>query len=191
MPLLLRPADDADLPAVARLMNLAFRGTGPNASWNTEAGFLAGDRTSEFVLRQELAMKPEAFLLLVEGFVEGDGVASALLQGCVLLEPISSDTWYLGALTIDPLLQKSGLGRQLLAAAEQYAIERGGRTMQMTVINVRETLIAWYERRGYQLTGETRPFPYGDTRFGVPLREDLAFVVLEKRLAPSGPLTFL
>jgi hypothetical protein len=50
----------------------------------------------------------------------------------------------------------------------------------MTVVNVRDTLIAWYERRGYTLTGESQPFPYGDERFGRPLRDDLSFVVLQK-----------
>ena len=55
----------------------------------------------------------------------------------------------------------------------------------MSVINVREALIAWYLRRGYHKTGETRPFPYGDDRFGTPLRDDLGFVVLEKNLAVS------
>ena len=52
----------------------------------------------------------------------------------------------------------------------------------MTVINVRDTLIAWYLRRGYQRTGATEPFPYGNDRVGKPLRPDLAFVVLEKTL---------
>ena len=50
----------------------------------------------------------------------------------------------------------------------------------MTVVNVRDTLIAWYQRRGYALTGETKPFPYDDKRFGTPLRDDLYFVMLEK-----------
>ena len=50
----------------------------------------------------------------------------------------------------------------------------------MTVVNVRDILIEWYERRGYALTGETRSFPYGDERFGKPLRDDLHFVVLQK-----------
>ncbi len=53
----------------------------------------------------------------------------------------------------------------------------------MTVINFRKTLIAWYLRRGYRQTGETEPFPYGDDRFGAPLRDDLVFVVLQKDLA--------
>jgi hypothetical protein len=67
-----------------------------------------------------------------------------------------------------------------LQAAEDFAKERGGHRIRMTVVNVRKTLIAWYERRGYALTGETKPFPYGDERFGRPLRDDLHFVVLEK-----------
>ena len=120
--------------------------------------------------------------MLVAFFAEDGASYSLEPQGCVLLKPLSPETWYLGSLTSDPRLQKSGSGRALLTGAEQYAVEQGARTMQMTVVQVRDTLIAWYERRGYRLTGETRPFPYGDTRFGVPLRDDLAFVVLEKAL---------
>jgi hypothetical protein len=52
----------------------------------------------------------------------------------------------------------------------------------MTVVAIRDTLIAWYQRRGYALTGETRPWPYEDERFGQPGRDDLSFVVLEKAL---------
>jgi len=55
----------------------------------------------------------------------------------------------------------------------------------MTVIEQRAELIAWYERRGYRRTGETKPFPYGDERFGIPRRPDLRFVVLAKSLAPG------
>jgi hypothetical protein len=52
----------------------------------------------------------------------------------------------------------------------------------MNVVNVRDALIAWYLRRGYRKTGEAEPFPYGDARFGAPLRDDLRFLVLEKDL---------
>jgi hypothetical protein len=48
--------------------------------------------------------------------------------------------------------------------------------------DVRDALIAWYLRRGYHKTGETEPFPYGDDRFGAPLRDDLSFLVLDKDL---------
>jgi ribosomal protein S18 acetylase RimI-like enzyme len=108
---------------------------------------------------------------------------SGALRGCVSLEAEGPETWYLGALTVDPELQKSGLGRELLEAAEQYAAARGARTIRMTVVNVRKALIAWYVRRGYSLTGEKKPFPYGDERFGIPMRDDLEFVVLERQLS--------
>ncbi|HEY4046802.1 MAG TPA: GNAT family N-acetyltransferase, partial [Acidobacteriaceae bacterium] len=88
--------------------------------------------------------------------------------------------WYLGLLTVRPDLQDRQMGRSLLATAEGFARERGARRIRMSVVNVRTTLIAWYERRGYLLTGETQPFPYDDERFGRPLRDDLHFVLLEK-----------
>ncbi len=176
MALTLRPALATDLAPLATLMNSAYRGTGPNASWNTESPYLDGDRTSEAALKEDLAAKPESFLLIAEEDSQPP------IRGCVWLEPVSENTWYLGSLTVDPSLQKSGLGRSLLASAEQWAKERGANKIEMHVINVRDTLIAWYERRGYHLTGETHPFPYGDNRFGTPLRDDLTFVVLEKQL---------
>ena len=180
MPLALRPAAAAaDLPAIAALMNSAFRGVGPNAGWNSEAAYIDGDRTSETHLREELAARPDSLLLVAEHPEEHR------LLGCVALDPQSQDTWYLGSLTIDPKMQNSGLGRDLLRAAEDLAFSRGARLLRMKVVNVRDTLIAWYQRRGYQLTGETSPFPYGDTRFGTPRRADLCFVVLEKSLIPA------
>ncbi|MEI9890137.1 MAG: hypothetical protein WDN45_05495 [Caulobacteraceae bacterium] len=58
----------------------------------------------------------------------------------------------------------------LLEAAEAAARALGARRVRMTVVNVREGLIAWYERRGYRPTGEVLPFPYDDLRFGQPTR---------------------
>jgi ribosomal protein S18 acetylase RimI-like enzyme len=102
--------------------------------------------------------------------------------GTVLLDPKKDGVWSLGLLTIRPDLQNRQLGRTLLSAAENFAKERGARRIRMTVVNLRDALIAWYERRGYTLTGESQPFPYSDERFGRPLRDDLHFVVLQKDL---------
>ncbi len=124
-----------------------------------------------------MANKPAAHLL-----IHRDETNQQLL-GTVWLDPAKDGVWYLGLLTVRPDLQKQQLGRTLLAAAEQFAQARGAHRMRMTVVNVRDTLIAWYERRGYALTGETQPFPYGDERFGKPLRDDLHFVVLQKDLS--------
>ncbi len=104
------------------------------------------------------------------------------LLACIKVEPHGPETWYLSMLTVAPGLQDRGLGRALLAAGEALAVAKGARRMRMSVLNVRDTLIAWYARRGYAPTGETKPFPYGDPRWGTPLRDDLHFVLLEKLL---------
>ena len=157
---------------------MAYRGTGPSASWNIE-NFIEGQRLNESLLREDLAAKPHAHLLT---YRDDPDDADAPLLGTVWLDPGKDGVWYLGLLTIRPDMQTRKLGRTLLAAAEDFAKQRGARRIQMTVVNVRDILIAWYERRGYTLTEETRPFPYGDERFGRPLRDDLYFVVLQKDL---------
>ena len=177
--MMLEHARPGDIRAIVALMNRAFRGTGAGASWSSEAGYLDGDRTTEALLSAEIATIPDAALLVSRS---DDG---ASIRGNVWLQPVGDDVWYLGSLAIDPALQNSGAGRRLLASAEDWVRARGGRTVRMTVINIRQPLIDWYLRRGYALTGEILPFPYGDDRFGVPRRPDLAFVVLEKALEPA------
>ena len=89
---------------------------------------------------------------------------------------------HLAMLTVSPAAQARGLGRHMLDVSEAWARDAGCRALRMTVISLRVELVAWYERRGFRRTGETRPFPYGDARFGVPRRDDLDFMVLEKAL---------
>ena len=86
-------------------------------------------------------------------------------------------------LSIRPTLQGGGLGRRLVEAAHAAMADRfGSRRVRISVLPQRETLIAWYERLGYRSTGETLPFPYGNPRFGLPKRDDLYFVVMERGL---------
>ena len=168
------PVTNSDIPAVVHLMNRAYHRSDSSPGWSTKEAYLAGDRTTEMLLRDDLSAKPLASLLKWESD-QADG-----MSGCVWLEPASEDTWYLGSFAIDPERQNGGLGRIMLAAAEDWVRQRGAKRVRMTAINVREILIGWYLRRGYSRTGAIEPFPYGDTRFGEPLRADLCFVVLEK-----------
>jgi ribosomal protein S18 acetylase RimI-like enzyme len=168
------PATDSDISLIVKLMNRAYRGADNASGWTSEEAHLSGDRTTDDLLRADVQGKPSASLL------KWQDEPAEEITGCVWLEPISEDTWYLGSLAIEPKRQNSGLGRAMLAAGENWAHERGAKRIRMTVINVREALIAWYLRRGYSGTGATEPFPYGDDRFGKPLRDDLCFVVLEK-----------
>jgi GNAT superfamily N-acetyltransferase len=180
-------AAPADLPAVVDLLNLAYRSAPAIAGreWSTEAGYIIGDRMTLPMLAGDLAANPGARLMLWRG---AEGIA-----GCVWLEPAGGpppsieavgreNTWYLGMLTVRPDRQGGGAGGQLLDAAEVEARALGAERIRMTVVNVRDGLIAWYERRGYRLTGEVLPFPYDDLRFGAPTRPDLTFVVLERAL---------
>ncbi|MFF0811587.1 GNAT family N-acetyltransferase [Streptomyces albogriseolus] len=179
-----RDATDADVDALVELIESAYRGESSRAGWTTEADILQGQRTDpEGVL--EVVEAPDSRLLTVER--EGRIVA------CCQLEH-RGDHAYFGMFAVSPALQGAGLGRAVIAEAERQARESWGVTeMHMTVITVREDLIAWYERRGYRRTGRTTPFPYGDERFGIPQRDDLAFELLVKELVrPSygvRPLT--
>jgi GNAT superfamily N-acetyltransferase len=174
----LYPAAPAELPAVAALVNSAYRGEISRQGWTTEADYIEGQRTDADALAADLAANPRARLLVLRDRPE------AALLGTVWLEPVDEGgVWYLGMLTVRPDLQARQLGRTLLTAAEAAAVTEGARRVRMTVISIRDSLIEWYGRRGYALTGETQPFPYGDARIGRPLREDLSFVVLEKALS--------
>jgi ribosomal protein S18 acetylase RimI-like enzyme len=173
--MLLEHARESDYPAIIDLVNAAYRGRGAVESWNIESGIIEGTRLTDSLLREDLAAKPHAHFL-----IHRDPESRAII-GTVWLEPVDEYAWYLGLFTIDPALQKKHLGRALLSAAEDFAKAHGARLMRMGVLNVREALIAWYERRGYCRTG-VEPYPYGDNRFGTPLRDDLEFVILEKQL---------
>lgn len=174
--MLLLPATSAELPAIADLVNSAYRGESSRQGWTTEADYLGGQRTDAETLARDLAAQERAVLLALRGEAEGQ------LLGCVWLEPAEAEVWYLGMLTVRPDLQDRQLGRTMLEAAEAYAREQGAMRIRMTVVHIRDTLIAWYVRRGYSITGERRPFPYADLRFGEPKRDDLEFIVMEKAL---------
>jgi ribosomal protein S18 acetylase RimI-like enzyme len=167
----LHPATELDHPAIITLMNAAFRGT---EGWSIEGDIVEGQRTNASLLSEEIANGASYLISKNE--------TTSAIDGCVSLQQSSPEKWYLGSLTVNPALQNAGFGRKLLDAAENYAAVRGARIIEITVVNVRESLIAWYERRGYQRTGQTRPFPYGDDRYGNPTRNDLEFIVLEKLL---------
>jgi ribosomal protein S18 acetylase RimI-like enzyme len=169
-----RDATDADVDELVALIESAYRGDDSRAGWTTEADILEGQRTDpEGVLA--VIKSPDSRLLTVER----DG----RIVACCQLEHRGENA-YFGMFAVSPLLQGSGLGKLIIAEAERQAREAWGvKQMQMTVISVRDDLIAWYERRGYRRTGRMTPFPYGDERFGVPQRDDLEFELLLKELA--------
>jgi len=172
-PLVFRAATPADAHTVVALVESAYRGHASRAGWTTEADLLDGRRThAEDVLAH--IRRPDSQVLLA--------FRGEQLVACAHVA-VEEGAGYFGMFSVVPRLQRSGLGRDVLAEAERIARDLYGmRLMRMTVIDVRDELIAWYERRGYRRTGTKKPFPYGDERFGIPLRDDLRFEVLEKAL---------
>jgi GNAT superfamily N-acetyltransferase len=164
-------ASEADMPEAVRLINVSYRGETARQGWTHESDYIGGERITLDSLRADLATDPMARLYLLR-----DAPGSPLL-GCVWLEPKADQVWYLGLLTVRPDAQARQLGRRILSEAEALARAGGAARIRMTVVHLRDTLIAWYQRRGYDLTGDILPFLYGD-----PPRDDLHFVVLEKRL---------
>lgn len=173
--LLIRDAGASDIPALHRLIESAYRGEASRAGWTTEADLLGGQRTDAQELGVIIA-DPDQFLLTA-----WDGEE---LVGCVRVLKLSAEAGYFGMLSVRPTRQASGLGRRMVAAAEAAMAERFGvRRVRIQVFPQRQSLVAWYERLGYVPTGETAPFPYDDLRLGLPLRDDLSFIILEKPLA--------
>lgn len=172
-----RPAGVEDIPGVVALTQSAYRGEASRLGWTTEADLLDGQRTDAREVA-ELIANPDAMVLLAER----DG---QLLASCVV-ERLSGEhagDGYFGMFSVRPEAQGIGTGSALLAEAERIARDEWrANAMRMTVIDLRAELIAWYERRGYRRTGEYRPFPYGDARFGLPKRDDLRFEWLVKDL---------
>ena len=170
----LEPATPDDLPALHALIESAYRGDTARTGWSHEADLLEGQRTDLEALDAMLGDPAQHLLVLRDNEV---------LRACVALTDKEPGLAYLGMLTVDPARQSAGLGRMILAAAEDHAVAHfAAHRIEMTVIAQRDELIAWYQRRGYVLTGERRPFPAHDPRFGLPQREDLEFVVMEKAL---------
>lgn len=172
-----RPATPDDVTSIVGLVESAYRGEVSKQGWTTEADLLDGQRTD-----------PAGVLALVEArdsrlvLSERDGA----LLACAHLER-HGDWAYFGMFAVRPDLQGGGVGNDVLTECERIArVEWGCGEMRMTVISLRSELIGWYERRGYRATGERKPFPYGDARFGLPRRDDLEFIVLAKALAPDG-----
>lgn len=174
MVLTFRFAEPADVPAIVGLIESAYRGEASRAGWTTEADLLDGRRTDAAAVSTILASESSVMLVAEAG---------ELLAGCCKLERQPPATVFFGMFSVPPARQGQGWGRAILAEAERLAREDwGAQTMMMTVLAQRPDLIAWYERRGYRRTGEKRPFPYDNTRFGVPKRPGLSFVVLAKSL---------
>lgn len=168
-----RHARPVDVPALVDLVDSAYRGERSRTGWTHEADLLSGQRVDGRMVDAAVG-DPTGVVLVAE--------TGGRITACCHLQRRDGHA-YFGMFAVAPGCQNRGLGRAVLAEAERLARDEWGMgEMRMTVIVQREDLIGWYVRRGYARTGDLSPFPYGDERFGVPLRPDLAFETLTKTL---------
>lgn len=152
MSIAIRPATGADLPALHPVIERAYRGDTARMGWTHEADLLDDTRTDRATL-EAIVADPAQVLLMARDDDAGP-------VGCVNVVKRSDSLAYLGLLCIEPLRQTGGLGRELIAAAERHARDVFGCAgMEMTVLEQRTELLAYYARRGYADTGERRDFP--------------------------------
>jgi ribosomal protein S18 acetylase RimI-like enzyme len=151
-----RTARIVAVEAIVRLINTAFL---------VERFFVDGDRANSEKVRS--LMEKGKFLLVDDG---------PSLAGCVYVEP-RGERGYIGLPSVDPALQRSDLGRQLVAAAEDFFRAAGCRFSDLRIVNVREELPAFYRKLGYAETG-TSQF-VGDAPPKVPAH----FITMSKPLA--------
>ncbi|PKB15029.1 GNAT family N-acetyltransferase [Flavobacterium sp. 5] len=160
-----------DVIALEKLINSAYRGETSKLGWTTEANLLQGERITIDELSEIINNKENTILKFTD---------NNQIIGCVLLVN-KGNKLYLGMLTVSPELQNSGIGKKLLQQAEEYALKLSLPKIVMTVISIREELIAWYNRHGFIDTGDREPFPLNGTD-AILTQEPLEFIFLEKKV---------
>ena len=172
-------ASIADIPQLVTLINSAYRGEESKKGWTTEAELLEGKRINAEGL-EKIINTPNAVILKCsnEEARPDDPVGRGNIIGCVYLKK-NENKMYLGMLTVSPRLQSGGIGKLILKASEEYAVENNCDAIEMTVISVRHELIAWYQRHGYHDTGKRSPFP--DDPLSTK-KQELEFITMEKSL---------
>ena len=172
--MIFRPAIPDEALQIAAMINASYRGETSRQGWTTEADLLDGLRTSEGEVSQ-LIQSPYAMIMLC---LKDSGQGSELM-GSILMER-QDDSVHVGMFVVQPGLQKQGIGKQLLAAAENAAKQRWAASkFSMMVITLRHELIAFYQRRGYRRTGIFKEFPV-NPEIWRPKVEGLLLEKLEK-----------
>ncbi|KAK0648182.1 acyl-CoA N-acyltransferase [Cercophora newfieldiana] len=174
-----RTATAEDAPTLVDLINSSFRQD------PTDEVFVSTDHTDFNMVDlgnlQSKISDPDCAVLIASN-AHGSPI------GHCYVRKLDINTAWMGLLAVDVQSQNGGVGRQMVAHAEDFARrEWGSKRMTFNVVSTRSGLIAWYTRRGYRLTGETEPFPYQHIANWKGLfRGDMHYVFMGKDLGPGS-----
>lgn len=126
----------------------------PCLQYDTESSWYQ----QELALRERILRQPLG-LRLSEADRQADQRSQhfALIEeekmlACVIATPINAELTKLRQMAVDPGHQGKGLGRQLMAFAEQQLQKLG---YQKIELHARETAIDFYRKLGYQTVGDS------------------------------------
>ena len=185
----LRQAKADDIGALEQLLNCCYR---EKAGWTNEADLVGGIRITPEELASTIA-NPTHYLFVYPKTTTGerDAEETGEILGCIAVD-IKTDAdlnkkAYIGMFAVHPELQGQGVGNVILQAAETFAdrhlqSQNQPSRLTMSILSHRPELLAYYQRRGYQLNGNKIPFP-NDGNNGEPKRTDLELLELEKRVS--------
>lgn len=169
-PIQIRNAELTDASAITTLVNRAYRPAAGREGWTHESALVSGDRIGQ----GKVAVAIESGTVLV-------GCSEQELVACVQVE-VADRVAHIGMLAVDPSLQASGIGKRLLAHAEEFAVQTfNAQVGVLVVIAARTELVAYYQRRGYSTTDEWLQYPV-DAGVGTPEKEAMLLVKLRKKL---------
>lgn len=177
-----------DLEALLSVVNQAYRvRSGTGKAWTTEGDLIVGDRITWDGMRDKLNGGVLRVLIAEDS-------ETKQCVGCVEIASVEAEKGVvsIGMLSVDPWRQGDGIGRKLFDEAERIAWgeEIGAQTIRLWVLAMRDSLIGWYERRGFSATGLYEDFPPPSATVGRPREEALnlysdkfRFAIYEKQRA--------
>ncbi|KAF7715901.1 Uncharacterized protein PECH_005762 [Penicillium ucsense] len=169
-----RIATAEDTLILKQLIESAFRAEDTRQGWVGIQKLASGFSIEEKQIASGVADPNTVFLIARDEHDHLLGTIGASKRG--------SEVARLFMLAVDPRFHRGGTGRAILDYAEQYCKrEWKSRVISLDALSTRESLIAWYLRRGYRQTGETNPFPREKCE-ELDLPEDLHFVEFEKEV---------
>lgn len=154
------------------LINAAYR-TSDTHSWTNESTLVSGSRISVEMLTTliEQSQNLNTKDCLYVATVHDPETKLENILGCIAVTKFEN-TIEIGTFAVQPNLQNSGIGKQILTVLESLMIRNhpNVNSFRMWVLDLRIELINFYQRRGYVLTGQSESYPI-DAGVGKPLKD--------------------